>query len=110
MNDPRNSLFMAKVVTVALPCILISSVLQQAAQAEPGTRTVHVTYADLDLANPKGRAEFEKRVRHAINTVCRQRFSRSARAPTQTRACIRAARQSVEGQKRAALAYKGVVE
>jgi len=118
MTDPRNSLAMARIMTLAFPFLLIAAVAVEAAEATGAgaaaaatagsdQNSARVPYADLDLTHPSGRAEFEKRLDRAIKDVCRQRFSRSARAATHAHACIADARQRVAAQRNAALAYKG---
>lgn len=69
------------------------------ASAEP-VRTITVSYADLDLASPEGRAVLEQRVKVAVRQVCRTRVfhpfvQRAARQDCRDRTS-QIARNSVE--------------
>ena len=108
MIDPVSCLPMTRIGAIALPLLLLSSALVEAVQAEQRVRRIEVAYADLDLSDPKGRRELERRVERSIRSVCRQPFSRSVRSPTQTRACIRRVRKEAVAQMSAVLAYQGI--
>lgn len=67
--------------------ICLSAAVTPAA-AEPVSRTV--SYADLNLANPAGRAALETRIKTAARAVCKDdRYDFAARA--RESACVKAA-------------------
>lgn len=106
MSDPLHSLPMARIMALSLPWLLLVAAVKDTALAEPGVNTVSVPYADLDLTQAKGRAEFEARLTAALRKVCRVPFTRSARAATQAKACMKAAREKVARQRAVALAHR----
>lgn len=62
------SLLVAMAVGAAHP----SAVSAGSLNPDYETRSVTVHYGDLDLASRGGRAELDRRVRTAINSVCRE--------------------------------------
>ena len=104
MTDPRQSLAMARIGMVIIPCLLVITALITPAQAEPQKVQSRVEYADLDLSSAAGRAALDKRLDVAIRTVCRTRFSRSVRVVVEARACMAEVYEDVRPQRDAILA------
>ncbi|GMN02548.1 UrcA family protein [Erythrobacter sp. MTPC3] len=59
------------------------------AAADTGANTVAVPYHDLNLGHAEGRATLDRRIMGAVRKVCNVRWTRSARAATQARECMR---------------------
>lgn len=72
-----------------------------AANAE--TMSVKVSYADLNLASPAGVAQFDRRIAHAVTTICGVEKSTDDNWP-QVRKCRRDALASTLPQRSQALA------
>lgn len=107
MTDPRQSLAMARLAMIIVPCLLTIVALTGTATAKPDHNTVHVDYVDLDLSSARGRAALDARIERALRDVCRTRFSRSVRAAAQMRACLTETRRSIAPQRKAILARAG---
>lgn len=81
-----------------------SAVAPAASAAEVGVAdpdavpTVIVPYSDLNLANGKGRARLETRVRIAIRDMCRTDSRSTPSQRAQERDCIAHARRSADSQ------------
>jgi UrcA family protein len=82
---------MMKTVTLALLLLTATASAASAApEAAPG-RSVHVTFADLDLSRASGRATLERRVDLAVHRVCPEPATLDLRALAANRACRRSA-------------------
>lgn len=75
------------------------------AQAQD-TRTV--SYADLDLSNPQGIAQLDARIAYAVKAVCDSGDS-TLRSQLAERRCRSEAYRGVDGQRRIAIAGKGLL-
>lgn len=93
MQDPRESLPTARLISLCLPLILLIVALVAPVDAKTATRRVEVPYTDLDLTLETDRAKLDQRLARAIRDVCRVPFSRSVRSATEARACFEAKRE-----------------
>jgi UrcA family protein len=93
----KTVLILAAVVT-AFGSAAIAQPTQQA-------RSIHVSFADLDLTQNAGRATLEARVRVAVSRVCRLPSGTDLDAMNRYRACRKAAWSGVRPQL--AAAYDG---
>jgi UrcA family protein len=64
-----------------------------AAYAQPieTVRSIHVSYADLDLGQAAGRATLEARVGHAVSKLCRMPSGSDLEAMSRYRGCRKSA-------------------
>ena len=69
-----------------------------AAGDRPETATMTVTYADLDLSGPAGRAVLERRINMAVERVCPRADNRDVRGALAVRDCRDAAITSARQQ------------
>ncbi|MBD2843145.1 UrcA family protein [Erythrobacter rubeus] len=75
--------------TVALAIALTLGAAGTPASAEPGLNTVAIDYADLNLTSSEGRAVLDKRIKKAVRQVCATPWTRSIRAGSASRKCIK---------------------
>jgi UrcA family protein len=61
---------MKMLVAIASAALLCAAADTASAQAFSEADSVRVSYADLDLTRPSGRAVLEQRIKHAIKRVC----------------------------------------
>jgi UrcA family protein len=66
--------------------------------------SVHVSYADLNLASPAGVADFRSRLNNAVTTICGKADPRDLGRATIVKACRDTAALSAERQVRQAIA------
>jgi UrcA family protein len=73
--------------TFALSLLVIGSGLAVAAPAQADPNSVHVSYADLNLASNPGRQTLQRRIASAARTVCVIEDSKELQLATETREC-----------------------
>ena len=61
---------MVRLSPIALAGALLATTVSVLAAAPSQATTRHVRLSDVDLASPNGRAIAEKRLSHAVNSVC----------------------------------------
>lgn len=86
---------MRKIIVPALTAVSLA-VITSPVSAE--SKSVAVQYADLDLANPAGRATLESRIKAAAKNICGRAEVRRVRDGTDQQNCLREARASVSGE------------
>jgi UrcA family protein len=62
---------------------------------------VRIAYADLNLASEAGRAEFNRRIDRAVNTVCPEAPTRLLAEVQAVRRCRADARMQIDAQRNA---------
>ena len=77
-------LFLASVLTAGT---VLAGTASPAIAAPPAAPTRIVSYADLDLASPAGRARLDQRLAAAARAVCGDAFATDLRTLAQVRAC-----------------------
>ena len=93
----------------ALLSLSLLAVATPAALQEPAPATAHVQIADLDLHSAAGRAELDRRLDRAVDTVCPAAAdNRELRRVQQASACRTAALATVTKQRHSALAAAGI--
>ena len=85
------------IATVAL----LATTAPAFAQPEGTTRTVHVSYADLDLSRAAGVKQLDRRLRIALANVCP---ARDGATPFAVLQCRKAASVALASQRTAAIA------
>lgn len=88
---------MIKFLTAA---VLAAVAVAAPAFADPAASSVKVSYTGLDLVNPAGRAEFDRRIARAVTQVCNVDNSLEMRAEVQH--CRTAAFTSAKAQQQVA--------
>ncbi|MBV7265526.1 UrcA family protein [Erythrobacter ani] len=81
--------------TVALAIALTLGAVGYPAAADPGLNTVAIDYQDLNLTENAGRATLDERIKKAVRQVCSTGWTRSIRAGTVARKCIRETMKAV---------------
>ena len=76
-----------------------------AASAQSEQPSTRVSYADLNLSTPAGRATFDRRIQHAIDGMCGRAPSGNLDAAAPIWKCRSAAEASAASQRQ--LAYQG---
>ena len=83
---------------------LIATAAPAFAQAHGTTRSVHVSYADLDLRQADGVKQFDRRLRAAIGAVCPDGVSTDRFATADVMRCRNAAAIALKSERAAAIA------
>lgn len=88
---------MLKTITLALAGAALLTAGTAAAE-ERDTRTIGVTYQDLDLATDAGRAELQRRIDNAARQVCgmNERAVGSNIVTRESRECYRSAKRDLD--------------
>lgn len=76
-----------KTFAFAIAAVIAASSSAAVAQPVAASRTVHVSFADLDLSQAAGRAALEHRVSHAVMRVCPLPYGGDTRAMSAHRVC-----------------------
>lgn len=83
---------------------LVVPTVSQAADMDWDTRSVSVSYADLNLVSIEGRYDLERRISRAANTVCNLATSNSLALDSRMRSCRNGALEGARPQFEAAVA------
>jgi UrcA family protein len=107
VGTPSNGVFQTKekidmkTAHLALAAATLATLSPAAFAAEP-SRTVR--YADLNLANPEGRAQLDRRIASAAGALCGFAHSADLAAQSAVARCRAATLAGVTGQRNAVLA------
>ena len=91
----------------ALLAAAVSMPAAALAQSNSGSRSVAVSYADLDLGSPAGRQTLDERVAGAVRELCGPSWLLSMNETVQRRHCVREAFASARPQVALAVARRG---
>ena len=83
---------------------LVATTAPAFAQAHGTTRSVHVSYADLDLRQAEGVKQFDRRLRAAIVDVCPDGVTTDRIATADVMRCRNAASRALQSQRAEAIA------
>ena len=94
-----------KMFTITLAALVL---LPAGAQAKEATTAVHVSYADLNLRSESGLRTLDRRLAHAVKTVCGvEDGSTQMTRQLEARRCVTAVAAEVREQRSRALAEVG---
>lgn len=82
----------------------VPATAQEAGPTPAPAPAVHVSFADLNLGNAAGRAQLDRRIDRAINTLCPEAITRQLAEWQAVHACRTAAYRSAAAQRSQALA------
>jgi UrcA family protein len=72
------------------------------AETGGGSQTVRISYADLDLISPEGKAKLDRRIRTAVQTACGTASDADLEGKNAVRNCRSAAYKAASAQVRLA--------
>jgi UrcA family protein len=94
-----------KMFTIALAALVL---LPAGAEAKEAAAAVHVSYADLNLRSDAGLRTLDRRLAHAVKTVCGvEDGSTQMTRQLEARRCVTAVAAEVRQQRSRALAEAG---
>jgi len=90
--------------TLLATALLATIGLPAPVSAQEAVPDVHVAWRDLDLGNPAGVAELDRRIDRAIKEVCPDHWASDFRRRNKIAKCHATKRAQVESQRAAAIA------
>ena len=90
------------VIRSLIPIALVASVVAVSPARADNSRTV--SYADLDLDSPAGRAALDRRIENAVRQVCGRAFPIDLQSHNQVRQCRQQTIADIQAQRNDAFA------